>query len=322
MSAPPPFAEVESRVLTLFGRGELDAALGVAEDAARRWPDRTGYTAYWAACIRCALGDAPGALRTLSDALDTTPVWWSRSTLEDDVDLGPIRALPGFAGVVAECERRGDRARATASVAARVLRPAADRFRGAAVVALHGRTGNLDDSAEAWQAAADAGITTVVLQSSQMVGAGMHCWDDLAIAERDVRAGIASALGDANDGVVVAGFSQGGGVATRLALARTPPCRAVVAIAPSFMRAGLTPEELRPLLGGAARAGVRGWLAIGGDDARYRPGAEAVAALLSAAGVPIAASIVDGIGHAFPPDLRAALGYRLPALVGRPSAIE
>ena len=120
-------------------------------------------------------------------------------------------------------------------------------LRTAALVALHGRTGNLADSSEAWRAGPDAGITTVVLQSSQMVAQGMYCWDDFTVAARDVASGLRRALGgDHGDlDLVLGGFSQGGGVAARVALARDfPNVRGFVAVAPGLLRGGLSVDDI------------------------------------------------------------------------------
>jgi dienelactone hydrolase len=319
-STEPAFPELESRVLTLFGAGDFDAALEATRSAARRFPDRLAYTAFWAASIYGAKGEPAKALHALTDAVGRSEVWWDGVMLKEDTDLQVLRAVSGFEDLVAECDRRGARAKAEAQVEAIVLEPVAARFESAVLVALHGRTGNLTDSAEAWRAAQDEGITTIVLQSGQMIAHEMYCWDDLAIATDDVRSGVRRVLGDepTHVDVVLAGFSQGGGVAARLALGGDAlAASGFVAVAPSFHRAGVSPEDIVPLLQGALAARVAGWLVVGGDDERYRPRAELVAQEMDKAGVPYSLTVNEGVGHEFPPSFDRSLAWMLPMLLGR-----
>ena len=300
MAARPAFGDLEARVITLLGEGEFEAALEVARTTAEAWPDRIAYTAFWVASIRGVQGRPEEGLRALREAVDGGDVWWGAGLLQEDPDLESVRKVPEFDELLSECERRERAARRDARVEWTVVEPSTDDDRGAALIVLHGRTGNLSDSAERWSVAAEAGVTTVVLQSSQMVADGMHCWDDLDVAAGDVARAATATLG-ANAESVLAGFSQGAGVAARLALAQDPvAARGFIAVAPSFFRDGLSPTDIGALLPGAARAGTRAWMAMGERDARYRPHAEEVVRALEAAGVPTSWQVFEDLGHDYP----------------------
>ena len=86
----PSFGALEGQVLTLFGRGDLDAALEAARAAAARYPDRTGYTAFWEACIHGARGEPKRALASLTDAVERTDVWWGAESCSATI---PISAM-------------------------------------------------------------------------------------------------------------------------------------------------------------------------------------------------------------------------------------
>jgi hypothetical protein len=174
VSARLSFAEMEANVITLLGQRRRDEALEVARSAAAEFPDRTSHTAYWAACIHGIAGEPDDALRALRGALDATRAWWGTELLLDDPDLAPVRDAPGFDALLTESERRGARARATARVEWRALGAPVQEGR-ATLVALHGRTGTIADLADRWGSATLPGITTVIVQSSQMVGQAMHC---------------------------------------------------------------------------------------------------------------------------------------------------
>ena len=301
MSATEPtFSELEGRVLTLFGEGDLDGALEVTRDASLLFPDRLSFTAFWTACIRGVAGDSEGALDALRDALDQSDVWWGRELLEEDPDLQGLPSVAGFADLVDECERRGRTARKRARVEWVAIEPAESSVPRVVLVALHGRTGNLADLGERWRVGADAGATVVIVQSSQMMADGMHCWDDLEVAERDVAEALHATVGS-EAAVVLGGFSQGGGVAARIALLRDPvPAAGFVSIAPSFHRPGVRLGDLADSFTRAANEGVRGWLAIGERDQRYRAPAEEVELALRDAGIPTRCLLMSRRGHEYP----------------------
>ncbi|HEY7874354.1 MAG TPA: hypothetical protein VIG64_04450 [Actinomycetota bacterium] len=294
------FGELEGRVLTLFGTGDLDGAREAVRLAAERFPDRLGYTAYWSACIDSMAGQEDAALDALTTALERdADVWWGRELLHEDPDLAPLRARPAFDELVAECDARRRAEQAVARVEWEVISAkGARRSASMALVVLHGRTGNLRDLGDRWGGVAEH-VDVVLVQSSQVVAHGMHCWDDLATAGRDVAAAVAAVDGDGAM-VVLGGFSQGAGLATRVTLKGDVGARGFLAIAPSFFRAGLTPDDMVALAPGARRAGVRGVIFAGAKDDRYRDPAEEVARRLADAGVPIASSVVPGMGHDYP----------------------
>jgi pimeloyl-ACP methyl ester carboxylesterase len=306
------FAETEARVLTLYGAGKFDEALEVARRAATEFPDRVAFTSYWAACLEGAKGKPDAAARSLEEALDDGATWWGPELLLSEDDLAALRGRPDFEEIVGECERRAAAARAGAHVQGEIFEPAASE-RDGLLVALHGRTGNLADSAPHWRGAAAAGITTIVLQSSQMVGSGMHCWDDLGTAMNDVAVALRSAFSERpRDGVVLGGFSQGGGVAARIAIGgELLSYDGFISVCPSFTRDGLTPDDLRPLMPGAARARVSGWMVLGEDDERFKAAAHRVLDDMEQAGVSFSMSENVGVGHEFPPRFDVSLTWML-----------
>jgi alpha-beta hydrolase superfamily lysophospholipase len=184
------------------------------------------------------------------------------------------------------------------------------------VVALHGRTGNLTDLRDRWAAAAARGFRTVIVQSSPMRAQDMHCWDDGATATRDVVDAVQATAGSGDD-VVLCGFSQGGATAARVALTGDlPHARGFVAVAPGFLRGGLTAEDLAPLVPAASARGVRGWIAVGELDERYGPPAEEVAEALAGAGLRLDVLTVIGRGHEYPEPFAEVLDEAVMSVVG------
>jgi predicted esterase len=316
----PTFGVLEGRVLTLFGAGKLDAALDATRHAASLFPERVAYTAFWSASIEGARGDREAALAALVGAVDARDdVWWGTELLRDDPDLQVLQTAPAFDDLVRECERRGAAAQAAARVEWQVHTASAPPEHAATVLFLHGRTGNLADLLDRWgPGAATAGVRGVAVQSSQMVAHGMYCWDDLAVAGRDIATAAREVAGD-EAGVVLAGFSQGGGIAVRVALAGDlVAARGFVSVAPSFFRKGLTPDDVVAHAPRARRAGVRGWMAIGELDERYNSRAVEVARRLADAGFRLSWSVVAGVGHDYPEPFAEALKDALSYVLGSP----
>jgi dienelactone hydrolase len=256
---------------------------------------------FWAACLQARVGDAGGALGRLRAASDEG-MWWAPELLREDEDLEAVWRLDGFEELVSVCERRMVALRAGAEPILRVLEPEGTRA-GLVLLALHGRVASAREALDAWGPATSTGAVVAAVGSSQLLGTEAACWDDLDVARRE--------LDWAQERLppgrlVLAGFSQGGILA--IAEALRGRADAFVALAPSVGRVGMpTLDELRPLLG---RPGLRGAIVIGADDFRIDAARELVAAA-EEVGMALHFDVVDGLAHAYPPDL----AERLPGLL-------
>jgi A/B hydrolase-like, N-terminal domain len=292
----PDPAELIGRMVAAYGRGAWAEALEAAEAYAAQAPEEAE-PVYWIACIRSRADDADGALATLL-AGSERGFWWSPEMLRDDPDLETARGAPGFENVIAISERRMAEAREGVEPAL-LTEGEGDRV----LLALHGRMGVVAEALEAWLPAVAAGFRVAALGSSQLLSSGVAGWDDLAVARSELDWAEVQ-LGTRPR--VLGGFSQGG----MLAIAEAVGGRAdgFVALAPSVGRVGMpTLEELRPHLG---RPDLRGAVVIGVDDLRLDAARE-FAAAADEAGTPLRFDVVDGLDHAYPPDL----GERLPGLL-------
>src|SRR5262249_26177202 len=106
----------------------------------------------------------------------------------------------------------------------------------------------------------------------------------------------------AHGDVVLTGYSQGAGVALRLALAGdVVPATAVIAVGPAYPPSTRFPEPVRTLR----------VVFLRGAEARMGRGRPATAEWLRAAGHRVHSEEVPGFGHAFPDDF----AERLPGLL-------
>lgn len=282
--------------MAAYGREDYPEAFGWAQELVALEPEN-GQFVFWAACMQARVDDAEGALERLQEAL-RHGMWWAPELLREDEDLEGVWSLDGFDELVAECGRRMAALRAGAEPVLRVLEQEGAAS-GVVLLALHGRVASAQEALDAWGPATAAGAVVAALGSSQLLGTQAACWDDLAVARRELdwaQERLPSGR------LVLAGFSQGG----ILAIAEAVGGRAdgFVALAPSVGRVGMpTLAELRPHLG---RPGLRGAIVIGADDFRLDAARE-LAAAADEAGMPLRLDVVDGLDHAYPPDLRERL---------------
>jgi predicted esterase len=318
------FQPLRSAVFDLFTAGDPGAALPVALEAEARFPAK-GEVPFWLACIQCRLGDPDAALAALTAGLARGHYWPQEWLLEDD-DLETLRARPELDPIL----RASARARIAASRAVdldpvRLAAPEVgdDVAPVARVLALHGWGQDADEFALHWQAAAAHGFAIVVPRSSQQLSPGFFVWDDREIARADVTAQFCRAhalLPDLTEAaapppLLVAGFSQGGGLAVDLAVDAEPaPSVGFLAIAVGVEDLAPPPPNPDRLASGAAR-GLRGRLLVGDEDEALA-GAHALAEVADACGLKCALTVRPRAGHEMPEPPGRLLVGELTELLG------
>ncbi len=272
----------------LFHAGQVDEALGTVLGMIERFPDRSAALGHAQACLLASGGRGDEALRVMS-RLVYEGRWWSQRQLSDPY-LKQLASCPEYDSLAAAMRRGADRAiaeAASASAELEVLRPAG-RPR-CTVVALHMATVSGRETARIWEGVTGSGIAVVSVESTLHNGDGQPSWDDADLAERDVRAGLAQA-GEIGGPIILAGGSQGAGVAARLALAGVAPelvgylC---VVGAPS-------PGSWTP------RASVPGLLVVGGADPLTAEAQRTFSRQASGHGLRVELIEVPGLGHRYP----------------------
>ena len=297
------FAAVRRRVLELHAAGDYATALEVARAAAADFPEEAARTTYWIACLLALVEGPEPALATLEDG-SRRGLWWAPQMLETDPDLALLRAGARFRAIVEAGRRAQALAAARPPVEPIVRLPASGQPR-AALVMLHARGQRAEDVVEASAAATD--VLLVAPHSTQPFDTRDSCWDEPQRAEADVRRAVDSALaGWADLPLVVAGFSQGAGLAVFLAAAgRLRGLVGCLAVAP-------TAEWARELIGSEIHSvrGLRFALIIGDLDPRLDD-CRRLAEELRASGAEVRLDVIAGLGHDYPADFP----QRLPPIV-------
>ena len=131
-------------------------------------------------------------------------------------------------------------------------------------------------------------------------------WTDVEASMQNVEGQYANIVARYNidsSKTIIGGFSMGGEIALRAALQGTVPAQGFILLAPSMP----TPDEIEGLLAAfgehANRAGLRGYIILGGDDVSI-PADDVAAAVerLNASGIPTHLVTLPGIAHRYPPD--------------------
>ena len=182
------FGDYRRRVFRYYEEKKYNEALAVAREASRRFPESDAMTTFWIACLQNLLGHHDEAIHTLQRATGRG-VWWPRSTLQDS-DLNSIRDRPDFRKIEEECKSLQQQTPKIAKpeLMVRVPTDYSDGRDYPALMVFHARYGERPEiSAEEWLPVISTGTILAAPWSSQVYASDGRCWDDLELAERDVK---------------------------------------------------------------------------------------------------------------------------------------
>ena len=294
--------EVEQQYHQLYQDGAYADALDLATRQAHIFPEHAQKVIYaWRMNCACGLKDKALTLRLLGEAVQAG-YWYSG--LQEDDDFALLHGDPEFERLAAICTQR--RAQAMAGAAA-VIKTAAPEGRPAPyplLLALHGA--NAAAEAGHWMAAVSAGWFLGLPQSSQVFAPGTYTWNDWDWALQEVPQRFATLCAqhpiDAGR-VVLAGFSQGGGLAAWLGLNRAIEVRGLVLVGPFLVDV----NHLLPILEQHGPYDLRVYLVAGARDVYCREIARQLAELLPKYGIQCQLDVYPDLEHSFPLDFERKL---------------
>ncbi len=302
---PRDFWDLQEQVFTRHDEGRYADALALVDEHEDRWPERADRTVFWRACLLCRLGRVADALDVLQAAADRG-MWWSEHALKGDVDLEPLWSETGFQRLAVAMRARQEEATRRATPVLEVTPPeawlAGEDVALPLLIGLHGRGEAVPAGGGPWRAAVELGWLVAQPQASTPISTTAYAWDDPARSEQEVLGHHARLLADYTvdpDRVVLAGFSQGGTLALRLALSGALPARGVIAVCPS---GGAAAEQVASLVPQGAARRVRTYLVTGERDYAL-DSTRALGRALAAAGAPVGLVVEPHLGHRYPPDL-------------------
>jgi predicted esterase len=291
------FQEVTEQLVELYNQGKFAEADQMIHRHAERFPEQAARMTYWRMCLLSLDGRADETLSVFREGL-ASGLWW-RSDVFNDNDLDAVRDLPEFQRLVVESHKQYEEARTNIEREHVTLVP--DGPTPAPyplVIFLHGRNGHKESNRAEWEIARQKGWLVLLAQSTQPLFPGSYCWDDPARGMDDLHYYHAQVSRDYPVDprrVVMAGFSQGSGMAIHAALSGEFDARGFIGIA-SW---SADPKSLAPQTEAAKH--LRGYFMTGGKDHTLETAKE-IWSVMQEHGIAVAEELHPDLAHVFPPD--------------------
>lgn len=277
---------MQRRVFDLYGEASYDTGLEVIAAARPEHPDQDGRLTFWQACLLGMSGRPQEALEVLEAGLERG-LWWAPGVLADS-DLDSVRTLPGWAEVVS----RGEQA-ASEMLSLRPdpqVRPATSASPEGTLVTLHGAGADPIAHAQRWGDATPESWTVITPTGNVPTAPGQWAWPyDLSLGP----------LAEHLEGLqlepplVLAGWSQGGGMAASMAWMGDLEVNGLLLIGPGLR------DEWDP----ASHRHVPTYIFIGENDLNLAKCLE-LRDQMSELGLRVWLDEQPGLGHELPDDLR------------------
>jgi predicted esterase len=298
---PMTIRELTDQIVTLYGESKFEEALQLLEQNLGSFPEVSARTTFWRMCLLSLCGRSLDVLSVFRQGLDSG-LWWAESQFID-TDLDPVRDLPEFQHLVTESQKKYEEARSQVERDQLVLLPeppASGNY--PLLIALHGRNGSKESHLEYWKVASDKGWLVLSVQSTQPLFQGSYCWDDVSRGMEDLmfyHEQVSQQYQIDPQCVIIAGFSQGSGMAIYTALSGKIKVRGFIGVGTFIAK----PDSLTPL---ASQAGsIKGYFVTGGKDHTLDK-AKAIQNILKENNIQFGEEIHPDLAHEFPPDFESS----------------
>jgi predicted esterase len=301
------FDGLRARVLQLHGEKRYQQALDLIEISSKEFPDRSWYVYYWRACFHSLLENYDAAIDDLEHSMENGGFWSKEFLLKYESDFEKLRNDVRFLSIVERSEQLRLRAQASSKTDLVVVAPGESTLKETKkalplIMVLHGRASNVKETESYWNPLSESFLVGIP-QSSQVYRKDGFSWDDYALAQKEIIESLeklSQSYSIDKERIILGGFSQGAGIAIRLALTGDLKCRGFIAVCPALR--GWDPL---PALVSADRS-IRGWFYTGGND-YSRDGTETLCEQLKEREFSCKLEILEGAGHDYPSDFHLRL---------------
>ena len=290
------FQELTDELMRLYPQGKYAEALEVVEQNADHFPEQSARITFWRMCLLSLCGRTADVISVFRQGLDSG-LWWAES-LFVDTDLDNVRNLPEFKRLAAESNKKAAEMQAHIQPARTLLVPEDTARELPLFIGLHGRNGHKDSNFEYWEVARQKGWLVLSPQSRQAIFPGSYCWDDSEQGLTDILFHFAEIKKTykVNPGrIILAGFSQGSGMAIHAALSGKFGARGFIGVGTFIAQ----PDSLRPLARQSQT--VRGYFVTGEKDHTLDK-ARAIQNILRENNILFEEEVHPNLGHEFPLD--------------------
>lgn len=295
---PMTFQRLTDEVMRLYADGKYADSLRLVEQNADRFPEQTARTTFWKMCLLSLCGRSKDVISVFQHGLDSD-LWWAKSQFMD-TDLDAVRDLPEFKHLVAKSNSRCLEMQEYIKPNRTLLVPENASTELSLLICLHGRNGHNDSNLEHWKVACQCGWLVLLPQSRQAIYPGAYSWDNSEQGLHDILFHFDEIDKTYNINpkrIVVAGFSQGSGMAIYAALSGKVNTRGFIGVGTFIAE----PDSLIHLAGQAGS--VRGYFVIGEKDYTLDK-ARAIQQILKGNDIQFDEDIHSNLGHEFPPDFQ------------------
>ena len=291
------FLQLTVEMTRLYSEGKYADALAIVEQHEDRFPEHAARVRFWKMCLLSMSGRAQDVIDTFQQGLNSG-LWWGERQFGDR-DLDAVRDMPEFQRLMQVSLEKYAQANKRVKPERALLVPDIYESRLPLLIALHGGGGNKDSNLEEWEVARQRGWLVLSPQSTNLIFPNAHWWaEDLPQRLHDIRIHYDEILQtypiDRNR-IVIAGMSQGSGMAIYTALCGEIPARGFISVAVGW-------NDTTSIAEAAAHAtNGRGYFVIGEKDHTLQS-ATAIRAILRDHNIPFAEEVHPELGHEFPTD--------------------
>ena len=290
------FRELTNELMRFYNQHDYISALALVEGKADLFPENVARTTFWRMCLLSLCNRPNDAVSVLQQGLDSG-LWWAESQFRDS-DLEAVRDLPEFKTLVEASNQKCIEAQAQIGHDRAVLVP--DDIVGELplLIFLHGRNGDKNYNLEYWDVARRRGWLVLSPQSRQAIYPGAYCWDKSEQGLEDVLfhlEEIVKIYKVDRRRIVIAGFSQGSGMAIYAALSGKVGARGFIGVGTFFAE----PNLLMP--NAKQENSLRGYFVAGEKDYSLERARE-IQKILKENNIQFDEEVHSDLGHEFPPD--------------------
>ena len=294
------FRELTDKMMGLYNEGRYADAFQIVEQNADRFPDQVARITLWKMCMLSLCGRVDEVISVFQQGLDSG-LWWAESQFRD-TDLDAVRDLPEFKRLISISLEKYEQARRHMQPDRAILLPDERQARLPLLIALHGGGGNKESNLEYWKVACQHGWLVLSPQSTQPFYLNAYCWDDPEQGVQDILFHLKEVLRTFPvdvERMVIAGISQGSGMAIYAALSGKIPVRGFMCVATWWF-------DVKSLAVQAAlQKGMRGYFVTGEKDHTLERARE-IQDMLRANVIQVGEEVYPDLGHDFPPDFETS----------------
>lgn len=296
--------EIEQQFHHLVQSGSYAEALELVTREAHVFSEHSQKVVYyWRMTMACRLKEKNLAMQLLKKAV-TAGYWYAG--LETDPDCQLLYDEIEFQHLARLGMEHRTQAMANAIPVVKTLLPEPELPVYPLLLALHGSNGNVEIQAKHWSSAVEHGWLVALPQSSQIYAPNTFTWNDWEWSQQEVCKDFVALCNEHRidpERVVLAGFSQGGGLALWLALSGAIQARGLILVGPFLDDI----TEILPFLEKRVSNGMRVYLVAGKRD-RYCYGlAQQLSILLPKYGIVCRLDEYQDLEHSFPLDFEKNL---------------